>query len=214
MAWWASDAKIDKLCEFRGLENISSATEAGFNTIALSGHFSGVELTARALYQHVPKLAVLYRQQKNPLINQLILRGRQRAVDKLVPKDDIRQLLRVIKDGYLVWYASDQSFRGKNSELIPFFNEPAMTNTALNQIARISTAKVIPYFQRRKADGNGYEIDILPALENFPTDDPTADALRVHKLLEDYIRKAPAEYYWVHRRFKGRPEEFPDPYSP
>ena len=55
--------------------------------------------------------------------------------------------------------------------------------------------------------------EILPALEHFPSDDPAADALRVNRLLEERIRRAPEQYYWVHRRFKERPPEFPDPYT-
>jgi len=51
------------------------------------------------------------------------------------------------------------------------------------------------------------------ALEDFPTGDPTADALRVNAIIERWIREAPHEYYWIHRRFKGRPQGYPDPYA-
>ena len=56
-------------------------------------------------------------------------------------------------------------------------------------------------------------MDVLPALEDFPGDDLAADAARINRLLEDEIRKAPDQYYWVHRRFKRRPAEYRDPYS-
>ena len=88
-----------------------------------------------------------------------------------------------------------------------------MTNAALTHIARMTEAVVVPYFPRRLENGSGYVGEFLPALENFPSEDPAADALRVNKLLEEKIRLAPEQYYWVHRRFKDRPSPYPDPYA-
>jgi len=51
----------------------------------------------------------------------------------------------------------------------------------------------------------GYEVVILPALENFPSEDVVADTRRINELLEQYVRLAPEQYLWVHRRFKTRP---------
>ena len=120
-------------------------------------------------------------------------------------------MIRALRQGLPVWYAPDQSHRRRYSALLPFFGEPAMTNTALTQIIRLSGARVVPYLPRRRADGSGYDVDILPALADFPGESPEADALRVNRLFEDHIRGAPDQYYWVHRRFKGRPG-MPDPY--
>jgi KDO2-lipid IV(A) lauroyltransferase len=96
--------------------------------------------------------------------------------------------------------------------LVPFFHEPAMTNAALTHIARISGAPVVPFFSHRRPDRRGYTIAFEPALEGFPSGDLEADARRINELLEARIRLAPEEYYWIHRRFKGRPAGFADPY--
>ena len=88
-----------------------------------------------------------------------------------------------------------------------------MTSPATSQIARLSGAAVVPYFPRRVDNGARYVVDVLPALDNFPSDDPVEDAARINRLLEEEIRKAPEQYYWVHRRFKGRPEGYADPYN-
>ena len=109
--------------------------------------------------------------------------------------------------------APDQSFRRKGSMLVPFLGVPAMTNTALSSLARISGAPVVPYFAARRADGAGYELRVEPPLADFPGTDPAADALRVNAIIERHIRLAPEQYFWVHRRFKGRPEPFADPYA-
>jgi KDO2-lipid IV(A) lauroyltransferase len=212
MAGWASDWRIDRLVRVEGVEHLEEAMRGGRGVIVLSGHFAATELAARAVQLRVPDVAGLYRPLRNPLLDELLRRGRGRLAPTLIPKDSMRQLLRTLKKGTAVWYAADQSYRRRYSVLVPFFGEPAMTNGALTQIARLSGSPVVPFFPRRLPGGQGYEARILPALAGFPTGDVAADARRVNALLEEQIRLAPEQYYWIHRRFKGRPEGYPDPY--
>ena len=214
LAMWASDRRVRRLVQLEGLENLLKPLRAGRGVILLSGHLPAIELTGRALALHVPDMAAIYRPHKNPLIHELMRRGRSRSVRRQIPKRDIRQMLRLLKQGGVpVWYASDQSFRGKGALLVPFFGVPAMTNPALSQLARIGDTVVLPYLTRRLPRARGYLARILPPLEDFPSADPAADALRVHRLLEAHIREAPAQYYWIHRRFKDRPPELGNPYA-
>lgn len=212
MAWWASEERIRRLVNARGLEHLEIAVAEGRGVIVLSGHFPATELTGRILKLTLPGLAAMYRPSHNPLVDEVLRRGRGRSATLLIPKDDIRLLLRTLKKGLPVWYAPDQSHRRRYSALVPFFHQPAMTNTALTKICQLSGAKVVPYLPRRRADGSGYDVDILPALADFPGESPEADAGRINALLEEHIRGAPEQYYWVHRRFKGRPPPLPDPY--
>jgi KDO2-lipid IV(A) lauroyltransferase len=215
LSWWASDARADRFTTVTGLEHLQAAQQTGRGIILLSGHFAGTELTGRCVVKHLPKVAAFYRPVKNKLADQFLRRGRVRAVTAgLIAKDDTRQMIRLLRGGGTVWYASDQSYARKYHELVTFFGEPAMTNAALTQIARIGNALVVPYIPRRRDDCSGYVAAFLPPLENFPTDDPAADALRVNELLEAHIRRAPEQYLWIHRRFKDRPQEFEDPYVP
>lgn len=211
-ALWSSQARIDRLVTLEGLDNISKPLERGHGVIVLSGHFPAAELVGRAIKKHIPPPGAMYRPLKNQLVDQLLRRARGKSIDPLIPKDDVRQMIRLLRKGFPVWYASDQSYDRINAELVPFFGEPAMTNASLTSIARMSKARIVPFYQRRLADGSGYRGVFLPALENFPTDDPKADAERVNALLADWIRKAPEQYYWIHRRFKNRPPPHPDPY--
>ncbi len=213
MAGWASDRRIDRLVRMEGIEHLEDAMRGGHGVLVLSGHFAATEITARAVKLRVSNIAGMYRPVRNPLLDELLRRGRGRLSPTLIPKDSMRQLLRTLKHGTAVWYAADQSYRRQYSVLVPFFGEPAMTNGALTHIARLSGSPVVPYFPRRLADGSGYEVTFLPALESFPSGDVAADAQRVTALLEERIRLAPEQYYWIHRRFKGRPEGYADPYG-
>ncbi len=212
LALWGSYSRIEKLMTIKGLENLTTPLENGHGVVVLSGHFPAMELIGRVIKTSFPNMAGMYRPLKNPLIDQLLRRARGKAASTLIPKDGVRQMIRLIRKGVPVWYASDQSYDRANSALVPFFNEPAMTNTALTNIVQMGKALVVPFFPRRLADGSGYECVFLPALEDFPTNDPVADAKRVNELLAEWIRKAPEQYYWVHRRFKNRPAPLPDVY--
>jgi KDO2-lipid IV(A) lauroyltransferase len=106
----------------------------------------------------------------------------------------------------------DQTYLGNQSELLPFFGEPAVTNTATSKLAAIGGATVLPYFFRRLPSGD-YRVDIGPALGGFPSDSAKRDTARLFGLLEDYIRLAPEQYLWLYKKFKGRPAPYPDVYA-
>lgn len=213
LSWWISKRRAQQLVTFDGIERVQQARAQGDNVILLSGHFAGIEIVAVAARDLLGEIAAMYRPTNNLLADQIIRRGRQRGANWLIPKEGLREMIRLIKNGVPVWYASDQAYDRKYSALVPFFGIPAMTNCALTHIARMTNAKVIPFFPRRRADLSGYDAVLLPPLEDFPTDDAEADALRIHHLFEEQIRVAPAQYYWVHRRFKNRPPPHQDPYA-
>jgi KDO2-lipid IV(A) lauroyltransferase len=137
---------------------------------------------------------------------------RERRMAVAVHFDDLRGLMRALKDGHVIWYAPDQARRLKLSALLPFFGVPSVTSTATARIAAMTGAAVVPYFGKRRADGS-YLLTILPALENFPSADAEADAVRVNRLIEDAVRAAPEQYFWVHKRFKARGPDLPDVYA-
>jgi KDO2-lipid IV(A) lauroyltransferase len=154
----------------------------------------------------------MYKWQRNPVMNEAMTRGRGRHYDMMISKDDVRGMLRALRSNAVFWYASDQSYGGKGSVLLPFFGEPAMTNTAVGRIARMSGATILPYYCRRREDGR-YTMQIGAPLAGVPSGDDVADTRALTRRLEDYIRIAPEQYWWIHQRFKGRPPPLPNLYA-
>lgn len=213
MGWYGSIDEIASRVTIEGLEHLERALDKGCGVILYSGHFTSFEIFFPVLAAHCPRLCGMYKVQTNPLMNRVMTRGRSRNFDRLFVKDNVRDMLSELKRNAVVWYAADQSHAvKKGSALIPFFGEPAMTNTGASRIARISGATVLPYLPRRLADDTGYTMTIGPPLEDFPTDDEVADTRRLVKALEEHVRTCPEQYWWVHQRFKARPEPYPDVY--
>lgn len=155
----------------------------------------------------------VYQRHSNPLLEHIITSNRLLHAEAVIKHDDVRGMLRALKKNGALWYAPDQAYLGKYSELVPFFDVPAASNTATTRLAKITGAAVIPLFMRRTQDNKGYELHLMPALDAFPTEDSVQDTARYHALVEQEIIKSPQQYLWVHKRFKGRPIDIGDLYS-
>ena len=211
LSWWASDRRILQLTKVEGEEHLRAALERGRGAILLSAHFTTLEMGARAVAARWP-LNIMYRPTRNPVLEHFLNRMRARRAKRAIARDDIRTLVGALRNNEPVWYAPDQSYRKKGAQMVPFFGVPAATNTATSRLARMTGAAVLPYFQERLPGSQGYRCVIHPMLENFPSDDPVADAERFSKLIEQQIRRTPEQYLWIHRRFKGLTPEYPDFY--
>ena len=211
MSWWSSDERIRRITQMDGLEHLQAAQATGRGVLLLSAHFNSIEIGCRALSSRMP-LNIMYRPTKNLLIGEFVHSRRAVQTRRAIPRDDVRTLIKALKDGDVVWYAPDQSFRKKGAEMVKLFGIPAATNTATSRIARMTDALVLPYFFER-LPGGGYRGAIHPALENFPTDDPVADTERFNHIVEAEVRRMPAQYLWIHRRFKGLTPEYPKYYA-
>jgi KDO2-lipid IV(A) lauroyltransferase len=212
MCWWASDRRVRNRVTYTGLEHLEAAMADGRGAILLTGHFTTLDLGGRFMTLVAP-VAAMYRRADNPLLEEVMRRGRTRAADAVVPKQDVRGTLRHLKANRAIWYAPDQSHRRQNSAVVPFFGVPAATNTATSKFARLARAPVVPFYPVRLPGSAGYRLDILPALEDFPSDDPQADTARINALLESRVRLCPEQYLWVHKRFKPPTPGHVDPYA-
>jgi KDO2-lipid IV(A) lauroyltransferase len=94
----------------------------------------------------------------------------------------------------------------QDSVFVPFFGVPTCTVTSISRMAKIVQTEVCPVITTLNPDGKSYTVHIGKPLENFPTNDEVADTLRLNQFFEEQIIPRPEEYYWVHKRFKNRPE--------
>ncbi len=209
---WATDRHLQSITRLNGIEHVQNALESGHGVILLSAHFTTLEIMGRVLSLHMPPFDAVFRQNRSEFMTELQRTGRERSAQSTIEKRDIKKMVRSLRAKRSVWYAPDQSYNRKGSEVIPFFGVPAMHTTATSTLARLGKAVVIPFFPRRLPDSS-YEMTLYPAFENFPSDDPADDTRRYVEILERHVRSCPEQYFWVHRKFKDLPEGYPDYYE-
>jgi KDO2-lipid IV(A) lauroyltransferase len=204
-AWWGSVAALECGIRIDGLEHLAAARAGGRGVIVVSGHFTTLEACGRMLCEAGVPLAGMYRPYSDPAMEWAVLRGRARYATAMFAKQDVRGAARHLKRGGLLWYAPDQDPSRGDSVYVPFLGQPAHSLTSTHQLARMSGAAVVLFMHRRRDDG-GYDLSIGPALDDFPSHDASADTARVIAGIEAMVRAAPAQYLWIHRRFKRRPD--------
>ncbi len=204
-AWWGSIAPMRRTVRIDGLEHLAALTASGRGALLVSGHFMNLEICGRLLCDHIA-LAGMYREHPGAL-EWAVKRGRLRYASAMFRQEELRPALRHLKQGGLLWYAPDQDMLGKDTVFVPFFGIDAATITATHQLARLSGCAVLPFFHHREDDR--YVLRIGAPLADFPGPDAAVDSARVNDMIEAMVREAPAQYLWVHRRFKRRPPGAP-----
>jgi KDO2-lipid IV(A) lauroyltransferase len=116
-----------------------------------------------------------------------------------------KPLLRAIRRGDAFFNLPDMDFGERDAAFVPFFGVPAATLLAPSRMARAMNMVVQPVLALMLPGGQGYRVQFLPPWEQFPTSDALADTARMNAWIEEEIRRHPAQYLWVHKRFKTRP---------
>ncbi len=209
-AWWGGIEPMRRHVRIEGLEYLRALQEQGRGVLMVSGHFMTLELCGRLLCDHVA-LAGMYRRHRDPVMEWAVKRGRLRYASAMFGNSDLRGAVRHLKRGGFLWYAPDQDMRGKDTVFAPFFGMPASTITATHQLARLTGCAVVPFFHRR--EGDRYVLRVAPPLADFPSEEAVADTGRVNAAIEAMVREAPAQYLWIHRRFKRQPQGRSDYYD-
>ncbi len=202
---WGDPADIEQRGELHGEEHLRKAIDSGKPLIILAGHFNGFVLGFARLAQLLP-YHVVYRRMDNPVLEaQLYQRATRKHAITSIHRKEITHMLTQLKDNGVVVIVPDQDFGKKRSIFIPFFGIQAATITAIPQYAAIAGANVLTLNNFREKDGR-YRVEIEPVLENFPSGDDVADTERWSEWLEHSVRQQPEDYFWLHKRFKTRPE--------
>jgi Kdo2-lipid IVA lauroyltransferase/acyltransferase len=209
---WGSDELHLKIGRLEGKEHLDAAIDTGKGVILLSAHFTTLEIMGRVLTLSCPPFDAVYRKNRSEFITELLRTGREISADDTIEKRDIKKMVRNLRKGRPVWYAPDQSYDRKGSEVIDFFGVPSMHTTATSALARLGKAITLPFFPQRLDDGS-YVFTIHPPLDDFPSDNEVEDTRKYIENLETHIRKCPEQYFWIHRKFKNLPDGYPDYYS-
>ncbi len=207
LAWWGSTKRIRKLItQVRGLEHVEQAQEKGKGIILLSAHFVTAELGGRisSLLLPVP-LNIMHRRQSSDVAEYVLQQARHRYIKDVILRANVRQMLRCLKNNEGIFYLPDQNFEQEHSIFVPFMGVNTLTLSATARFAKMNDCAVVPCFCFIRDDGKGIDVEYFPALENYPSGDEVADTTRINQIFEDVIRQHPAQYMWLHRRFKIRP---------
>jgi KDO2-lipid IV(A) lauroyltransferase len=210
---WLWHAKADVARQRLRLVGAVEQLEGAEPTVVFAPHFVGMDAGWTALTLLVPRKATgIYTQQSNKVLDEWILEGRSRFSTgrPFGRADGVKELVASLRRGELLYLLPDMNFGPAESIFVPFYGVPAATVPSLSRFARLGRAKVVPLVSRMVPQG--YEIRVLPAWPDFPSHDVRADTALMNLRLQGYIDEMPDQYYWVHKRFKTRPDGKPGVY--
>ena len=213
--WCGSSKQLGKMIEVKSAVDLSSKKPR----ILVNMHFTGIEgsiiLSALSKEKRWPRTSGFFQRMKNPFFNKKIVDWRNRFGGNSIDRQgNAKAIIREIRNGDFIIIAPDIDLGLKDSEFVPFFGIQTNTITTISRLATITGADVCLMTTTLKADESGYLCEIKAPLANFPGEDPKSDTARLNQYFEAEIRLRPAEYYWVHKRFKNPPDNGPSPYNP
>ena len=208
---------VKQVIVYDGFENYERAFARGKGVLFLTAHFGGWELSAfsHSMYGHW--MHVVMRPMDNVYLDRLIREYRTMHGNTTVDKDDfVRGLLAAMKKGEVVGILMDTNMTPPQGIFVDFFGIPACTASGLARIALRTDAAVVPTFTIWDPALRKYRLRFDPAVELIRSDDNEADIVantqKFTGIIEDYVRKYPDQWLWIHRRWKTRPEEEPGLY--
>jgi len=209
--WWLPLRRLERLVHFRNREFYDAALASGHPVILLMPHFMALEI-AMVLSRGQPMM-FMYQKLKNPLMDAVMASGRSRFGAALVERSaPLKGMVQNLKRGMPLIYLPDQNPGPRRGIFVPFFSIKTATHPALSRIASMTNAVVVPCLCRLLPHGRGYEIEFRAPLADFPSGDVEQDTARMNQVIEQAVRDMPEQYFWVHQRFKVRPEGEPDFY--
>ena len=206
LLWYASPRRLKRLIHIEGDVRLAERSERA--VMWLVPHFIALDVAGAATQLFQSKwVASIYQQQSDPTLDAAIRRGRLRhgQGEVFARSDSARPLMRAIRGGAAFFNLPDMDFGVRDAAFVPFFGVPAATLLAPSRMARALDMVVQPVIARMLPGGQGYRVSFLEPWSDFPSADAVADTARMNRWIEAQVRADPAQYLWVHRRFKTRP---------
>jgi KDO2-lipid IV(A) lauroyltransferase len=210
--WFGSEALVRSRVR---LEGAIDELEGDTPTIVFAPHFYSMDAGGLALPLNTEReFTSIFATNPDPVLDAWFMQGRQRfgRVRMLNRADGVKPIISCLRKGGLLYLLPDMDYGRNDSVFVPFFAVPdTATIPSLSRFARLGRAKVVALYNEMTPEG--YVAHLTPAWENFPTEDHVADTARMNRELQAAIMKMPSQYYWVHKRFKTRPEGEPSLYG-
>ncbi len=174
--------------------------------VIFAPHFVGLDVGWTMLTLSVERaFTTIYTQQSNEQVDRWVEGGRSRwgRVRLFRREAGVKAIISALRDGEALYLLPDMNFGVEDSVFVPFYGVPAATVPSLPRFAQLGRATVVPVVTRLTPAG--YDVEVLPAWDDYPTGDALADTATMNHRLEQMIDTMPSQYYWVHQRFKSRP---------
>ncbi len=203
--WHGSDAMLQRRLRLQG---DTEALHQDGSIVIFAPHFVGLDAGATALLRHVaPRIGItIFTAVRQPPINRWVRRGRLRTGNVRVfgRPEGSKPVIYALRKNALLYLLADMDFGAQDSIFCTFFGQPAATVPSVSRFARLARARTVTAITL--LEPHGYTTHVSPVWSNFPTADVQADTQRMNHELESWVRQRPHEYYWVHKRFKTRPD--------
>ena len=206
LLWHASTSRLKRLIHVEG--DVGLAERSDKPVMWLVPHFVALDVAGASTQLFQKRMvASIYQAQSNPVFDAAIRRGRLRfrQGEVFARSERALPLVRAVRKGWAFFNLPDMDFGARDAAFVPFFGVPAATLLAPARMARALGMVVQPVVAEILPGGQGYRVRFLPPWEDFPGDDDLAAAQAMNRWIESEIRRNPAQYLWVHRRFKTRP---------
>ncbi|HEY5162798.1 MAG TPA: lysophospholipid acyltransferase family protein [Terriglobales bacterium] len=205
-----SRENVSRVAVYEGFENFDTAQRRGKGVLFLTAHLGAWEVGSFVHSVHGHPLRVVVRPLDNPYVDRLVERYRTLHGNQTFPKDEFaRGLLSAMRAGETVGLLMDQNMTPPQGVFVPFFGVQACTASGIARVALHTDASVIPAFTIWDPVLRKYRVHFDPPLTLVRTDNAEADLVAntamFNNVLEQYVRKYPEQWLWVHRRWKTRP---------
>jgi KDO2-lipid IV(A) lauroyltransferase len=201
---------VSEIAVYEGFENYDAAHRRGKGVLFLTAHLGGWEVGSFAHSLHGHPLRVVVRALDNPYLDRLVQHYRTLHGNTTFEKQDFaRGLLAAMKGGETVGLLMDQNMTPPQGVFVDFFGVPACTASGMARVALRTDAAVVPAFTIWDAVLRKYRVHFDPAVALIRSGDDESDVLAntalLTKIIEEYVRRYPEQWLWVHRRWKTRP---------
>jgi Kdo2-lipid IVA lauroyltransferase/acyltransferase len=203
--WHGSTAQLDARLQLCG--EVEALRQTDTPTVIFAPHFVGLDAGWTALTRAIDRhFVTIYTPQSNRTVDAWIREGRaaQGKVSLLQRGDGVKPIVQALRQGSPLYLLPDMNFGVEDSLFVPFYGVLAATVPSLPRFAKLGRAQVVPAITRMTR--TGYSVEILSPWVNYPTQDVQSDTAMMNARLQTYINTMPAQYYWVHKRFKSRPD--------